>query len=206
MMLIDTTNPLVISEFKTKKEDLDYDQREKGFYEDDDFALIRTTDFLNPEHTLQPICKVPFVINTNNIAHSAIYNILRDKYNIDVWKEDEEYERFKEETYKYSPFSTQYRSTVHFTLNGLVSNHSKGTFDNKNFIIIDKLSNHLGKDDFRSLRMEDTFIFGECPISDAAIILIKHKKCVFVNQSLQKRTFLTKQRENDFKNQFLKYW
>lgn len=176
MMLIDTTNPSLVYEFERKKDDLDYEQRKKGFYDINDFVLIRTTDFLNPEHNLLPICKVPFVTNTNNIAHSAIYNILRDKYNIDVWKEDEEYENFKKMTYQYSPLSTQFRCTVHFTLNGLVSNHSKGAFDNKNFIVIDKLSKHLGTDDFRSIRMEDTFVFGEFPISNEAIILINESK------------------------------
>lgn len=77
---------------------------------------------------------------------------------------------------QYSPLSTQFRSTVHFTLNGLVSNHSKGAFDNKNFIIIDKLNKHLGIDDFRSIRMEDTFISGEFPLSNEATILINESK------------------------------
>lgn len=176
MMLIDTTNPYLIEEFERKKDDLDYEQRKKGFYDVDDFVMVRTTDFLNSKHTLEPICKVPFVTNTNNIALSAMYDILKDKYNIDVLSEDEEYDKFKKMTYQYSPLSTQFRSTVHFTLNGLVSNHSKGTFDNRNFIVIDKLSKHLGIDDFRSIRMEDTFVSGEFPISNEAIILINESK------------------------------
>ena len=77
---------------------------------------------------------------------------------------------------KYSPLSSQYRSTIHFTLNGLVSNHSMGIFNNNNFIIIDRLDKHLGIDDFRSIRMEDTFVYGEFSISDSAIILIDAEK------------------------------
>ena len=176
MMLIDTTNPSVVYEFERKKDDLDYEKRKKGFYDVNDFVLIRATDFLNPEHTIKPISKIPFVVNTNNIAHSAIYNILKNKYNINLYSEDEEYENFKNLTYQYSPLSTQFRSTIHFTLNGLVSNHSKGSFNDKNFIIIDKLNNHLGTDDFRSIRMEDTFISGEVKISNEAIILINEAK------------------------------
>lgn len=175
MMLIDATNPYLMEEFEIKKDDLDYEQRKKGFYDVDDFVMVRTTDFLNPEHTLNPICKVPFVTNINNIAHSAMYDILKDKYNIDVWNENK-YDNFKKMLEQYSPLSTQFRSTVHFTLNGLVSNHSKGSFDNKNFIIIDKLSKHLGIDDFRSIRMEDTFISGEVPLSNETIILINESK------------------------------
>lgn len=176
MMLIDTTNPSSVYEFEDKKTDLDYDQRRKGFYDVNDFVMVRTTNFLNPEHTLKPICKVPFVVNTNNVAHSAIHNILKDKYNVNPFTDGVAHEEFKKMTYQYGPLSTQYRSTVHFTLNGLVSNHNKGAFDNQNFIVVDKLNKHLGIADFRSIRMEDTFVFGEFPISNEAIILINESK------------------------------
>lgn len=115
-----------------------------------------------------------------------MYDILRDKYNIDVWNENEEYDKFKKMTYQYSPLSTQFRSTVHFTLNGLVSNHSKGPFDNKNFIVIDKLSKHLGIDDFRSIRMEETFVSGGFPISNESIILIIKIQTIIRGKSLFK--------------------
>lgn len=176
MQVIDATSPFLVDEFKMRKDDMDYEIRKRGYYYVNDFVLVRATDFLNSEHILQPISNVPFAININNVAHSAMYDILKDKYNIDVWNEDEAYEKFKKETYMYSPLSTQYRSTVHFTLNGLVSNHSKGSFDDRNFIVIDKLSNHLGIDDFRSIRMEDTFIKGNVPVSQDAIILINNEK------------------------------
>lgn len=180
MMLIDTTDPEVLYGFKKKKEELDYKQMKKGFYDVNDFALVRTTDFLNPEHILHPICKVPFVTNIGNVANIAIYEILKDMYNNDFNGDYEKYEEFMEmlDQYakRYSPLSTQFRSTVHFTLNGLVANHFKGSFNNRNFIVIDKLSNHLGVDDFRSIRMEDSFVFGDFPISDEATVLIEESK------------------------------
>lgn len=176
MMLIDTNNPAVIKNYEIKKDDLDYKLRKKGFYDVNDFVLIRATDFLNQNHTIEPICKIPFVVHTNNVAHSAIQNILREKYNINFDSTEEKYKNFNNLTRQYSPLSTQYRSTTHYTLNGLVSNHSKGSFNDKNFIVIDKLNKHLGIDNFRSIRMEDSFIYGKVKISNEAIILINEDK------------------------------
>lgn len=187
MILIDTSNTSIIREFERKKDDLDYELRQKGHYDVHDFVIVRATNFLNSKHTMQPTCQIPFVVNTNNIAHSAIHNILRKKYNINIETEEKELKNFEKLTYQYSPLSTQYRSTTHCTLNGLVSNHSKGSFDDKNFIIIDNLIKHLGINDIRSIRMEDLFFLGEVPISNEAIILINEEK---YEQLAEKFTFL----------------
>lgn len=136
-----------------------------------DFVLVRTSDFLEKDHTLKPICKIPFVTAINNVAHSAIFQVLKERDKVNVFDE-EEYEKFKEKVNKYSPLSSQYRSTIHFTLNGLVSSHGQGIFDGQNFIIIDKLDKHLGVDNIKSIRMDDTFISGNFHISDESIILI----------------------------------
>lgn len=144
-------------------------------YELNDFALVRTTDFLPQDGILLPLCSEPFVTHTNNVASSVIFKLLQENYNLDPFNE-EDYKKLKEMANKYSPLSSQYRSTIHFTLNGLVSNHSKGEFDNRNFIIIDKLTNHLGKEDFCSLRMEDTFVKGPFKLSSDAVILINKDK------------------------------
>lgn len=192
MMLIDTTDPEMLYGFKKKKEELDYRQVKKGFYDVNDFALVRTTDFLNPEHILHPICKVPFVTYIGGVISQTIYDILKEKYYNDFNGDYEKYEEFTEMlaqfTKRYTPLSSQYRSTVHFTLNGLVASHSKGSFDNRNFIVIDKLSNHLGIDDFRSIRMEDSFVFGDFPISDEATVLIEESK---YKQLIEKYPYLS---------------
>lgn len=174
MILIDTTDARQVYEYKSKKEELQSQIKDKG-YTADDFALIRTTDYLEEDHILKAICKVPFVTNLNNVPATVMYRILMEQYNFNIYN-DEEDEKLEKLNRIYSPLSTQYRSTIHFALNGLVSSHTKGNFDNKNFIIIDKLSHHLGKDDIRSIRMEDTFINGEVPLSNDAIVLINEQK------------------------------
>lgn len=175
MLIIDADNQLNIIEYEKQKEELMRQKGEKGIYEIDDFAMIRTTNFLDEDLVLKAVCDVPLVINTENVARSAIYNLLVKEYNINIYN-DEQQDFLREKLNQFSPLSTQYRSTIHFTLNGLVSNHSKGTFDNQNFIIIDKLNQHLGKDDFRSIRMEDSFVFEKFPLSSDATILINYDK------------------------------
>ena len=144
-------------------------------YTINDFALIRTSNFLPEDHIIKPICDIPFVTNINNVAHSAIFKILKERDNINVYNENE-YEKFKELVNKYSPLSSQYRSTIHFTINGLVTSHGQGYFDDQDFIIIDKLNKHLGIDNIRCIRMEDTFINGNFNISNESIILINKEK------------------------------
>ena len=175
MKIIDTNDYDTIEEFEILKRDLEDELYIKRKYDISDFALVRTTNFLEEDHVLKALCKIPFVINTNNVPFSTMHDILRNKYNINVYDEIED-EKLRLLVGKYSPLSTQYRSTIHFTLNGLVSNHSKGEFDNRNFIIIDKLANHLGKEDFRSLRMEDTFVKGPFKLSNDAVILVNKDK------------------------------
>lgn len=175
MKIIDTNDYDTIEEFEILKRDLEDELYIKRKYDISDFALVRTTNFLEEDHVLKALCKIPFVINTNNVPFSTMHEILRNKYNINVYDEIED-EKLRLLVGKYSPLSTQYRSTIHFTLNGLVSNHSMGIFNNNNFIIIDRLDKHLGIDDFRSIRMEDTFVYGEFSISDSAIILIDAEK------------------------------
>lgn len=174
MILVDTSDEKQIREYEKNKENLQSQIRNKG-YSINDFVLVRTTNFLEQDHILRAICKVPFVVHINSVPASAIFDILKEQTNVNIYDE-EEYEKFKKLVQTYTPLSSQYRSTIHFTLNGLVSNHSKGTFDNQNFIIIDRLNQHLGKDDFRSIRMEDTFIYGQMPLSNDAIILINEEK------------------------------
>ena len=144
-------------------------------YTEEDFMLVRTTDYLSEDHILRPLCDIPFVTNINSVAYSALFNILREKNNINVFNE-EECEKLQRLAKENSPLSSQYRSTVHFTLNGLVTSHEKGNFDNLNFKIIDRLNKHLGKENFISIRMEDTFIQGEVKLSDDSIILIDESK------------------------------
>lgn len=175
-MIIDTNDPKIIDELEDKKDRLNEKILEKGYYDASDVALVRTSNYLEEDHTLKPLSKIPFVLKRNNVPYNVMYNIIREKYNVNVFNQDENYNKFKEIVDAYSPYSSQYRSTIHFSLNGLVASHSKGNFDNRNFIIIDKLNKHLGNEDFKSIRMEDSFVSGNFQISDDAIILIDENK------------------------------
>ncbi len=174
MITIDVKNEEEIYKLTKEVENKQEEQLNKE-YTINDFALIRTSNFLPEDHIIKPICDIPFVTNINNVAHSAIFKILKERDNINVYDENE-YEKFKELVNKYSPLSSQYRSTIHFTINGLVTSHGQGYFDDQDFIIIDKLNKHLGIDNIRCIRMEDTFISGNFNISNESIILINKEK------------------------------
>lgn len=58
----------------------------------------------------------------------------------------------------------------------MVSSHSKGIFDGRNFIIIDKFSKHLGKSNIRSFKDSDTFFFGDLQLSEDAVVLVEKSK------------------------------
>ena len=137
MKIIDTNDYHTIEEFEILKRDLEDELYIKRKYDISDFALVRTTNFLEEDHVLKALCKIPFVINTNNVPFSTMHEILRNKYNINVYDEIED-EKLRLLVGKYSPLSTQYRSTIHFTLNGLVSNHSMGIFNNNNLGLYSK--------------------------------------------------------------------
>lgn len=69
-----------------------------------------------------------------------------------------------------------YRSTIHFTQNGLVSSHAYGNFDNRSFIILEPLEEQLDKANFRNFAGHDTFIQGNVTLSNRAIIVVKKEQ------------------------------
>lgn len=157
------------------RKDLERQLLDKGSLDVSNFALVRATDNISENGEIKPLSDIPFVTNTTNVQYRALFKILKEKNNVSGTNE-EEIEKLIEYTKQYTPLSSQYRSTVHFTLNGLVTGHSKGDFKNKNFIIIDKLDKHLGNDDFRSIKMEDTFTKGKIKASSDAKLLINKNK------------------------------
>ena len=175
MEIIDLQNEDVIYELEEQVKRKQEEQLEKGKYTIDDFALVRAADYLEEDHVLKPICSIPFVTNVNSVASSAIFQIMQEKNNVDIYN-DEEYDKLKELANNYTPLSSQYRSTIHFTLNGLVASHDKGSFDSRNFIIIDRLNKHLGVDNIKTIRMEDTFVSDKFALSNESIVLINKNK------------------------------
>ena len=174
---IDVTGQYTKKELDIKREELLYERRKKGNYIVDDFVVIRTTNHLDVDKIIRPIFHVPFVVKNNHVIQSAVKDVLDEIEPIDFFQEmDKYYERTNMIKETYLPYSSQYRSTVHFSVNGLVSSHSKGIFSNRNFIIIDPLSYHLKNSDIRSFRMEDTYMYGDVQLSDQVVVMVNKDK------------------------------
>ncbi len=65
------------------------------------------------------------------------------------------------------------RKTVHFCLNGLVSDHNNGTFSGRRFAILEPIKNHMNE--IYALRPEDTWTTSSVKLSDEAIILVDER-------------------------------
>lgn len=160
-----------------KRDDLLYAQRKKENYELNDFVIVRTTSYLDSDYIIKPLFHVPFIVKNNHIILHAIQDIMDEKEHIDFYQDMERYQARSEMIKStFLPYSSQYRSTVHFAINGLVSSHSKGNFDNRDFIIIDSLSYHLQNNDIRAFRMEDTYMYGDVKLSPNTVIMVKQEK------------------------------
>lgn len=176
MLIINTNNEEQLYEYEIKRKQLIEDKLAKGSYSIDDVRLVRTTNFIETEHVVHPICNVPFLTHINNIINVAVTSLEDEIEHIDFYQDMERYMERKEKITKKLPLSTQYRSTVHFTLNGLVQSHSKGNFDNQNFIIIDNLAHHLASNHILSFRAEDTYMNGDVSLSPQSVVLVRKDK------------------------------
>ncbi|MBE6154727.1 MAG: hypothetical protein E7163_04065 [Firmicutes bacterium] len=129
-------------------------------YSNDSIMLIRTTGIFPEGRIIKPLSEVSFIAKTRS---NFIYQAVESEIDYEELKKFETYEMY-------------YRSTVHFTENGLVSSHMYGNFDNQDFIIMDPLSEHLGVSDIRNFAGQDTFIKGNVTLSKKAIIIVKAEK------------------------------
>jgi len=141
-------------------------KKEIGFYSSSDVALVRVCEHLPVEGIIPSISNVPFVCKIRDLAHSAVGEVVSEE-NITFDSQEEE----KNFIFELCPYSTQYRSTVHSCLNGIVSNHSMGTFDGS-FVVIDRFNHHENDNNLLAIRPEDTYFEDGFQLSDSAIILI----------------------------------
>ena len=160
-----------------KKQNLIKQKLEKGFYMASDIALVRTTDWLPKNGVINAICNVPFVCKLNDATSEVAYrDILKTYDKIKDLDPDKIAEIIDENTKKsreYIPWSTQYRSSVHFCLNGIVSNHMQGNFDDNYIVIIEPFLQHENDSNILAVRGEDTYFKDSIQLSDKAIILIE---------------------------------
>lgn len=66
------------------------------------------------------------------------------------------------------------RNTIHFALNGKVSSHAYGSWDDSKFIIIEPMEQQMGV--LTNVRPEDTWSQGTVHLSEKAVILINEKE------------------------------
>ena len=126
-------------------------------YTKDDIMLVRATNVFPINGVIEPLSDASFIVKSKL---NFIYQALANELDYDKLKEIETCEVY-------------YRSTVHFTENGLVSSHMYGNFDNQDFIILDPVSEHIGLSDIRNFAGQDTFIKGKVKLSSKAMIVIK---------------------------------
>jgi len=134
-------------------------QKEEKYtdYSSENIMLVRTTNIFPTNRKLTTLADTSFIAKTNtNFIHSSLF------YGLDV-----------ETLQQLETYAPCYRSTIHFTENGLVSSHMYGNFDNQSFIILEPLVEQLGKSNFRNFAGQDTFVEGNVTLSEKAIIIIK---------------------------------
>jgi len=163
-MLIDTTNPQEMQNYEMLREQLISEKLAKGSYDSSDIALVRVTDHLPNDGRICSLSNVPFVAKMNDLAHEAMISIFEDQ--------GLSYSESKQKARELSPLSTQYRSSIHFCLNGIVSSHSYGNFEGNPFVIIEPFKQHENDSNILAVRGEDTYLQDEITLSDEAIILV----------------------------------
>ena len=194
-MLIDATDENYVEEFYT-----DLERRKKHADIDsftvDDFCLVRTTNTFPYDKELHILDNTNNPLKISSFLSSTLAAILtKQKYGNNHWDymipdpyydraeegKEEEIERLRKiENALEEDFCTitsfGYRTTKHFTLNGLVSSHLYGNFEDRGFIILDPLNKHISDPRLISLGEPDTYFRLEkdkpLVLSDRATLLI----------------------------------
>lgn len=134
----------------------------------DDCVLVRTTDVFPFGSIIQtPVHGNAYSFDNSSILGGAIFEVLKRNFSDD---------ESRKEYSKYNICYEIFRSTIHFTINGLVSSHIYGNFDDKPYIIIEPLKYHISDDSLCSLNACDTYFNDDMLLSDEAVILISEDK------------------------------
>ena len=172
-MVIDTEDITQVQEYEDKKQDLIYEKRDKGKYDSSDIALVRVTGFVPMDGVAPAICNVPFLVEPNSMQNFVIHNYLKKQF---VKREgnaaltEEKRKELNQIARSLTPLSSEYRSSVHFALNGAVSDHAYGTFPGK-LVIIDPFTSHENDSNILSVRPEDTYFKDGVSLSPDAVVL-----------------------------------
>lgn len=139
----------------------------KQEYTINDCVLIRTTDIFPKDKVI----KTPLNGNAYGFGSSVIFNeaIIQNVKNMYPDVMSKGYEEILKD---YQLFFDIPRSTIHFTINGLVSSHMYGNFDDRPYIIIEPLKHHIDDPALKGLRVEDTYFNGDINLSEESILMM----------------------------------
>jgi len=126
-------------------------------YTPENIMLIRATNVFPQNREIVPLSDSTLLTKTSQ-------NFIRLAY---------EYQLEESVLEQLETYVPHYRSTIHFTENGLVSSHSYGNFENRDFIILEPLVEQLGKSDIKNFAGQDTFVQGKVVLSERSIIIIR---------------------------------
>lgn len=159
-------------EAKTKKFYEKINSRKREMSEEDfdvsSFAMVRTTPYFPTNREMEIVdelnCRA-FI--PNFLSGTLKQEALVERFGENWWDEvygnqDEESRKAKiaekqEIEQQYETLSPMYRSTKHFTLNGLVASHEYGDFSGNPYIFIDPLEEHINDENLLSLNEADTY-------------------------------------------------
>lgn len=137
----------------------------EGSYTLEDLVLIRATDIFPFNGVIEtPTHGGAYVYSNSSLLGDAISKALRKIYS--------DFEERVKEKRKYNIVFEYLRSTIHFTVNGLVGNHDFNNFDSRNYIIIEPLKYHINDNSLCSLHACDTYFNDDMVLSDEAVIII----------------------------------
>jgi len=162
----------VSDETKTKKIYDKINSRKKEMSEEDfdvsSFAMVRTTPYFPINREMEIVDELSsrtFIPNflSGALKQKALVERFGENWCDNVFgNQDEESRKAKiaekeEIEQQYETVSPMYRSTKHFTLNGLVSSHMYGDFSGNPYIFIDPLEEHIDDENLLSINEADTY-------------------------------------------------
>lgn len=159
-------------EKKTKKVYDRINSKKKEMREEDfdvsSFAMVRTTPYFPIKGEMEIVDELSCRTYISNFLSSALkQKALQERFG-ENWfdnvfgNQDEESRKVKiaekeKIEQQYETLSPMYRSTKHFTLNGLVASHEYGDFSGNPYIFIDPLEEHIDDENLLSVNEADTY-------------------------------------------------
>lgn len=144
---------------------------EKDEYSISDCILVRTTNVFPKNKVVQtPDNGNAYGFGSSSIFGDVVWSMIREKYPKVMTSEEEAL--FSAELSQYDVFFEICRSTIHYTLNGLVSSHMYGNFDDRACIVVDLLEEHIDDESLIGLRVEDTYFNDDMELSSRSTLMM----------------------------------